>query len=114
MSNENNLDKAKSKADAIRSILLVMTTVIALFGSVFAGYIYMDERYALAEDVNKLEERLTLSELRESLRIVLDEYFFLKKQIRKYPDDLDIKDQLKDVEERVNDLRSQIKEMTRS
>lgn len=113
MSEDNSLQKAKNKADAVRSILLVATTAVALFGSAFAGYTYIDDRYALAEEVKKIEKRLTLSELRESLRLVLDEYYFLKSQIRKYPDDEDIKDQLKDVKVRVDNLREQIKERTK-
>lgn len=106
----DGLEKVGKKADAFRSVLLVITACIAIFGSMFTGYLYIDGRYALAEEVRELEKRLTLSELRDSLRLAQDELFFLKSQNRKYPDDQDIKDQLKDVEAKVKDLKEQIKE----
>jgi len=110
---EEGLSKAKKGADAIKSILVVATTVIALFGSIFAGYLHIDTKYALAADVEKIEKRLTLSELRDSLRLSLDELYFLKSQIRKYPDDEEIKDQLKDAKDRVKDIKDEIKARTK-
>jgi len=110
---EESLDKAKKGAEAIKSILVVATTVIALFGSIFAGYLHIDTKYALAADVVKIEKRLTLSELRDSLRLSLDELYFLKSQIRKYPNDEEIKDQLKDITAEVKDLKEQIKVRTK-
>jgi peptidoglycan hydrolase CwlO-like protein len=109
----DSLEQAKSKADAIKSILLVATTAIALFGSIFAGYVHIDDKFALAADVEKLEKRLTLSELRDSLRLAKDELYFLKSQIRKYPDDEDLQDQLKEVKEEIKDLKEQIKARTK-
>lgn len=104
------LDEAKKSADAIKSVLVVVTTVIALFGSVFAGYIHLDTKYALAADVETIEKRLDLSELKDSLRLALDELHFLKSQIRKYPDDEEIAEELKDSKAEVKDLKAQIKE----
>jgi hypothetical protein len=109
-----NLETAKKKADAVKSILVVATTVIALFGSVFAGYVHIDNRYALAADVKKIEKKLTLVELKDSLRLALDELYFLKSQIRKYPDDEEIKEQLDDVKERVKDLKDQVKALLKA
>jgi septal ring factor EnvC (AmiA/AmiB activator) len=110
---EEGLKRAKSGAEAIKSMLVVATTVIALFGSVFAGYLHIDTKYALAADVEKIEKRLSLSELRDSLRLSLDELYFLKSQIRKYPNDEEIKDQLKEIKVEVKDLKDQIKARTK-
>jgi septal ring factor EnvC (AmiA/AmiB activator) len=110
MSEENGLEKAKKNADAVKSILVVVTTVIALFGSVFAGYIHLDTKYALASDVETIEKRLDLSELKDSLRLAKDELHFLKSQIRKYPNDEEIADELKEVKAHIKDLKAQIKE----
>jgi hypothetical protein len=107
------LETAQKKADSIRSLVITVSAILALLGTVLGGYTYIDDRYALAETVDKLEERLTLSELKDSLRLALDELFFLKSQARKYPDDEEIKDQLKAVQERVDDLKRQIEALTK-
>lgn len=105
----NALEKAGKSASSIKSILVVITTVFAIIGSIVTGYGFIDEKYARASDVAKIEKRLSLSELRDSLRLSLDELYFLKKQIRKYPEDEEIQEQLKEVRAEVNDLKEQIR-----
>ena len=108
MSNKK-LEEVGESANSIKSILIVITTALAIVGSIVSGYGFIDTKYAKAADVVKLEKRLSLSELQSSLRLVLDEFYFLKKQIRKYPEDVEIKEQLDDVKVEVKDLKDQIK-----
>ena len=108
MPNET-LEKAGKSANSIKSILVVVTTTLAIIGSVVTGYGFMDEKYAKASDIVKLEKRMSLSELRDSLRLSLDELYFLKSQTRKYPGDEEIKEQLTDIKAEVKNLKEQIK-----
>ena len=106
---DKKLEAVGKNANSIKSILVVITTALAIVGSVVSGYGFIDTKYAKAADVVQLEKRLSLSELQSSLRLVLDELYFLKKQIRKYPEDIEIKEQLDEVKIEVKDLKDQIK-----
>lgn len=107
----SSVDEMKKGADAVKSVLVTGTAALTLFAALFAGYAHIDSKYALAEDVEKLEEKLTLSELKSSLRLAIDELNFLKSQHRKYPDDEDIKKELEEAQEHVDDLKERIKDL---
>lgn len=106
-----NLEKTKDKADTVRSILLVVVTCFGLVGSIFAGYLHIDTKYAEASEVEQLEQRVSLQELFASLRIAQDEYFFLKSQLRKYPDDEELEERVEDARRVVDELKRQIKRL---
>lgn len=105
----SNLDKAEKSANSIKSILVVLTTLFAITGSIVGGYGFIDNKFAHAEDVEKLEKRITLAELKTSLRTALEELYFLKDQFRKYPEDLEIQERLTEAQEFVKSLKEQIK-----
>lgn len=65
----------------------------------------------LSQKVEKLEDRLTLNELKDLLKDALDEMYYWRKQARKYPDDIEIADKLEDAEENVKDLKERIKKL---
>lgn len=98
----------KTKAESIRSVLLVATTAIALISSAVGAVVYVDARYAKSDQVEVLEKRVSLQELRAQLRTALEEYYFLKQQSRKYPDDLDLKEKVKQADQAVQDIKEQI------
>jgi len=106
----SDLEEAGKKANSIKSILVVATTLFAIIGSIVAGYGFLDERFANAQDVEQLEKRVTLAELTTSLRTALEEYYFLKQQLRKYPDDAELTDKVKEAKDHVDTLKEQIKQ----
>jgi hypothetical protein len=76
---------------------------------------HFDNRYAQAAEVDKkiekVENRLTVAELRQLTRAAQEDVFFYRDQVRKYPNDQDVKDKLKEAEDTLADLKAQIKEL---
>jgi len=98
-----------------RNVALTVTALIAAGSGLVGINSYFDNRYAQAAEVEKkiekVENRLTLAELRQLARTAQEEVFFYRDQVRKYPVDLDLKLKLKEAEETVTDLKKQIKEL---
>ena len=69
----------------------------------------MDERFAHAKDVQQLEKRVSIAELKTSLRTAIEEMYFLRDQNRKYPNDEEIKERLVEAKDHVKELKEQIK-----
>lgn len=84
--------------------------IIAFVTSISGGVVWIDDRYAKADDQTKLSIRVDIQELRHQLRTALDEYYFLRKQSRAYPDDMDLKEKVDEAKTHVNDLKTMIKE----
>jgi len=97
----------------VKNMALLITALIAAGSSLVGVSSYFDAKYALAADVNesvkKIENRLTLAELKQLYRTAQEELFFYRDQLRKYPKDPDVKEKLKEAEETVADLKKQIK-----
>lgn len=98
--------------DFLKSNVGLVLSLIALSSSAVGGVMWVDGRYAKASAVEELEERVTLAELKDQLRTATEEYFFLRQQARKYPDDQEIQDELEDAKELVDSLKKQIEENT--
>lgn len=106
------MDKIKEALSDTRNMILAITSILGFIGTISAGIFWVDDRYAKADVVEQLEERLTLSELNDQLRAAQEELFFLRSQARKYPDDLDIADQLEEAKEAVKTLKERIKKIS--
>ena len=96
--------------DKFKGYLSLFTAVVAVLGTVFGGLTWVDSRYAKASEVKELEKRVSLNELKAQLRAAQEELNFWRQQARKYPDDLDVKDSLKEAEETVKELKKKIEE----
>ena len=93
-----------------------VTAIVLAAGSGLVGInSHFDSRYAQATEVDqkiqKVENRLTLAELRQLTRAAQEEVFFYRDQMKKYPRDQDVKDKLKEAEETLADLKKQIKDL---
>jgi hypothetical protein len=104
-----SLKEAGEKASSIRSMLLVLVTLFTITGGIAGGIGFLDTRYAHAEVVEQLEKRVTLAELKTSLRTAMEEYYFLKSQARKYADDEEIAERLTEAKDHVKELKELIK-----
>jgi len=82
----------------------MLTILTAVFSFVF----YIDGRYAHATTVQKLEKRVELNELRDLYKTALDNQYFYRDQLRKYPLDEDLKSKLNEAETEVKDLKQLI------
>lgn len=98
-----------------RNIALTVTALIAAGSGLVGISSYFDNRYAIAAEVDKkiekVENRLTLAELKQLHRTAQEEVFFYRDQARKYPEDEELKLKLKEAEETAIDLKKQIKEL---
>lgn len=98
-----------------RNIALTVTALLAAGSGLVGINSHFDSRYAQAAEVEKkiekVENRLTLAELKQLYRTAQEEVFFYRDQVRKYANDLDLKLKLKEAEETVEDLKKQIKEL---
>lgn len=98
------------KLTDVKTVVATVSAIIGLAGTIFGGVIWIDTRYAKADTVVLIEKRLTVAEIRDQLRAALDEYYFLRKQVRKYPNDIEIQDALREAKDHVDDLKKQLKE----
>lgn len=73
-------------------------SVCVLLGAIWGGYVVLDERYARAEEFNRLEQRVLTNELQQAYRDARAEVYFLRSQARKYPDDHEVRRELDDAE----------------
>ena len=65
----------------------------------------------VAKQVATLERRLTKNELKDLLKEALEELYYWRGMSRKYPDDVEVKDKLKEAEENVKDIKERIKNL---
>lgn len=94
----------------------VVTSLAAFLGIVFGAINYVDSVALtavkpIADRVTTLEERLTLNELNDLLRRALENLYFYRDQVRKYPGDQDLQDRLFEARKEVEDLKGRIKNL---
>lgn len=89
--------------------IAAMSGSLALVSAIISGYWHIDARYAMAADVQRLEQRVLMNELNQSYRDAWAEVLYLRQQLRKYPDDQDIKDQLEQAENELRRLKDLLK-----
>lgn len=94
--------------------------IFGLVGAVISGFLFLDSRsHKIATEtvapvvlkLSALDKRMTLNELKDLLRQAQEELLFWKKQQRKYPNDEDVKEELKKAEEHVKEIKERIKEL---
>ena len=98
-----------------RNAALTVTALLAAGSGLVGINSHFDNRYAQAAEVEKkiekVETRLTLAELRALARAAQEDVFFYRDQSRKYPNDPDVKDKLKEAEDTMTDIKRQIREL---
>jgi len=95
--------------EKIISGVKVVSVVLALFTMLFAGYMHIDERYALAKDQAKLNSKINSVELKILLKDALDDLYFYREQLRKHPNDVEIQLKVQRGEENVKFIKNQLK-----
>lgn len=88
-------------------VILVLTMISFLSGGLF----WLDSRFAHASSVSKLKTKVSLNELRLMLNSARNDFFFFKKLHLSDPDNEEYKLQLKESEEHLSNIKSQILEL---
>jgi len=94
----------------IESKLKFVLIIFAFLSTASGGVFWVDGRYAKADEQVELEKRVSIQELNQQLRVAVDEYYFLKQQLRKYPDDADLKEKVDEAKAFVDGIKQQIKD----
>lgn len=97
----------------LSNFIALVGGTVAILGAFFGSYAYLDSKYALASEVQKLERRLSLKELKDLYKDALENLYFFRKQSRKHPGDEDLKKKLKESEVECDLLKNQILELTK-
>jgi len=79
--------------------------ITLILSSIVTGFFYIEDRFALAAEVEKLEHRVNINELQSLYKISLENLYFYRDQNRKYPDDLKLREKLKEAEDEVKNLK---------
>lgn len=88
----------------IKELLPYFAVVASLSGGI--GWMYAT--FAQVSAHEKLEKRVAQNELESLHEKALSEVYFLRSQVRKYPADDDLKDQLAQAEKRLKEIESKI------
>lgn len=88
----------------LQTIGVLLPILIAALG----GYIYLEERYALAAEQQKLRNEFELYKLEQTHVKALDEYYDFRQLQRKYPHDEELKKKVDHSKETVNKLEKKM------
>jgi peptidoglycan hydrolase CwlO-like protein len=96
-----------------------VTAVLAVIGTISTGIFFAVDFFAHAKDLNntdsrlnRVEKKVDVAQLQYQKRDLWDEKLFLKKQIRKNPQDQELKDELEKVEEQLKEVKTTIQQLS--
>jgi hypothetical protein len=81
---------------------------LVLIGLIGTGLEYLRRSFTSLEAHERLISRVDTNETRLLYKEALDEYYFYRKQVRKYPEDREIKAKMLEAERRVKILEGQL------
>jgi hypothetical protein len=79
-----------------------------IFAWLYSNFTPMARTEALEDRTTKIENRQDLTDLKLTLDKANEELYFLRSQVRKYPDDMEAKDQLNRVKKHIESLERRI------
>jgi hypothetical protein len=98
-----------------------LVTLLTLIGLVFGGYLFFESRYVKAEDLHKLETKFAQLDCRLDLKIrndVIDQtqkrVWDLQDRLEKNPNDTTVKGDLRELEQKLEQLKQQYAEKVKS
>lgn len=87
----------------MKTHLAIVAGICSLVGLLVGGIWQLDLRHASADDMRDLVQRVAANEKAQLRRDIQAEIYFLRSQLRKYPNDEELRDQL---ERALRDLKS--------
>lgn len=93
----------------MESLAKKISAIAGLIVLTFSSFFFLEARHAPMSAYVALEKRVTLQELRRLLREAEEEMYHYRKLHRKYPDDEEIKEKLKEAEGKVEELKERIR-----
>jgi hypothetical protein len=85
-----------------------IATFLGITGILFSAFFFLDARYASAEDLKRLERDVEYQRVVQRYETATDLYFQYKALRAKYPNDTELKEELKEVKSRRDGLKEKL------
>lgn len=86
--------------------LSIITTII---GMIVSGFMFIDSRYANAQAVKSNTQSIKKMRNEQAYRQALNELYYLKSMLRKYPTDRQLSDKVNRAQDQVNYMRNRMR-----
>lgn len=88
-----------------------LITLAAFISTLFAGYFWLDSRYAKAAELEQLEQRFEIKMTSDAIRETNARIWQLEDRLQQRPDDLTAKKELRKLQENKNRLEHTLDEL---
>jgi len=95
----------------LNDIIKLISGLIVLIGIAFTVFFFMDNRHASSTSFNRLAVAVSTNKLENTLHKALENLYFYRDQLRKYPNDDKIKKKLEEAEDEVKNIKDRIKKL---
>ncbi len=85
--------------------------LIGLIGITFSVFFFMDNRHVSSISFSRLAVTVSTNKLENTLHKALENLYFYRDQLRKYPDDDKLKKKLEEAEDEVKNIKERIKKL---
>lgn len=90
-------------------IIGLIIAILTLFGILFGAYQYMETRYALAQEVKKIEQRLDYKILTDQLKAIQQRIWTIQDRFNNKKMDTTTKEEVRDLEQNKEQIQEKIK-----
>lgn len=101
---QNQNEENSALATWIKQNIAPLITLAAFISSVFAGYFWLDSRYAKATELAQLEQRFEIKITSDAIQETNARIWQLQDRLQQRPDDLTAKEELRTLQENKNRL----------
>ena len=117
----------------VKKAFFTVITVLAALGTLAGAWFGLEQKFASAKDlktqekqivttlemfqmkiksdINSLEKKVKFNELNSKLNLLIDRKYQLRSLVRKYPEDDELKNSLKDVLYQIRSIKEKLKEL---
>ena len=95
----------------LKELITSITAILILFGMIFGVYKYIDTRYALAEEVKKVEKRLDYKILSDQYNAIQQRIWTIQDRFQKKPMDQTTTDELRKLEQGKGEIQNKMDKM---
>lgn len=91
----------------MKTIIAILTILAFAFGA----YFYLEDHYAKAEDVRKIEKRLDYKIVSDQLQSIMERIWKIRDRYEKKEMDITVKEELRELEKKKEELTNRTKSM---
>lgn len=91
-----------------KDLISLITGILILFGIIFGAYQFFEKRYALAEEVKKISERLDYKIVSDQYNAVQQRIWTIQDRFQKKEMDTTTKEEMRKLEQGKDELRKKM------